>query len=319
MDLSIIIINWNSSDYVRECLKSIYDQTKNLDYEVLVVDNASFDGCASILEEEFPGVIFIQSKENIGFGKANNLGFQHSEGRNILFLNPDTKIIGTAINTMFSYLETLPDSGAVGCQLLNSDRSIQTSCIQVFPTILNQILDIDYLKIKFPKLKFFGFNPLLANNGIPKEVEAVSGACLMIKREIFEKIDKFTPDYFMYTEDIDLCFKVHKAGFRVYYLSSAQVTHYGGGSSKKHVYDVGIVLMRESICKFFRMRRGKLNAVGYRFSMSIASIIRLILIGILFLWSFSPDDRLRLRYAYKKWKNILRWSLGFERWASDLK
>ena len=176
IDLSIIIVNWNSSDYVRACLRSIYNETRGLDFEIIVVDNASFDGCESILKEEFPGVIFIQSKENIGFGKANNLGFQHSSGRNLLFLNPDTEIVGHALNTMVRHLDALPAAGAAGCQLLNADRSIQTSCIQVFPTIINQLLDIDYLKIKFPNIKFFGmtlkyrirFQPVISTEALIK-------------------------------------------------------------------------------------------------------------------------------------------------------
>lgn len=318
MDLSIIIINWNSSEYLRECLKSVYNETKNLDFEIIVVDNASSDGCECILEKEFPSTIFVQSKENIGFGKANNLGFQHSAGRNLLFLNPDTKIIGPAIYKMYNYMETIPDAGAAGCKLLNSDESIQTSSIQVFPTILNQILDVKCLQVRFPNLKFWGIDPLFSENSIPKEVEAVSGACLMIKRHVFEKIEKFTTDYFMYTEDIDLCYKIHNAGYKVYHIGEAQVVHYGGGSSRKHKNALGVVLMRESIFKFFQMRKGKLSAILYRFSLSITSIIRLSLIGILISLPVTHDDKFKFRFALNKWKNILRWSLGFERWASEL-
>ena len=319
MDLSIIIVNWNSKEYLKRCLNSIYSQSIRLIYEIIVVDNASFDGCDRILKDEFPDVIFIQIKKNIGFGKANNLGFQHTSGRNLLFLNPDTEILGPAIYTMYHYLEKIPDAGAAGCTLLNSDQSIQTSCVQTFPTILNQILDIEYLKVLFPNLRFWGINPLLSYNGIPQKVEVVSGACLMVKRDIFEKIDKFTTDYFMYTEDIDLCYKVQNAGYIVYYISDAQVVHYGGGSSKKHENDVGVVLMRESIFKFFRIRKGELSAKCYRLSMSIASIIRLMMLGILLLLPFKEAHRIKFYHTFSKWKKILRWSVGLERWASNLK
>lgn len=300
-------------------MNSIYRQPIQLIYEIIVVDNGSFDGCDRILRNEFPGVIFVQIKKNIGFGKANNVGFQHSSGRNLLFLNPDTEIIGSALYTMYHYLEQMPDAGVAGCTLLNSDQSIQRCCVLKFPTILNQILDIEYLKVKFPYLKYWGINPLLSNKGIPKEVEVVSGACLMVKRNLFEKIDKFTPEYFMYAEEIDICYKVKKAGYKVYYISVAQVVHYGGGSSKKHDNDLGVVLMRESIFKFFKMRKGKLSATCYRFSMLIASIIRLIMIGALLSLPFKGAQRMRFRSTLTKWKKILRWSVGFDRWASELK
>ncbi len=289
-----------------------------MNFEVIVVDNASFDGCDLILEKEFPGVIFIQSKENIGFAKANNLGFKHSSGRNILFLNPDTKMIGACLSVLCNNLDSIPDAGAVGGKLLNEDLSIQSSCIQAFPTVLNQILAIEYLKARLPILKFGGINPLFFNKGMPEEVEAVSGACLMIKRNLFEKIAEFSTDYFMYAEDVDLCYKVQNAGYKVYYVSDAQVMHYGGGSSKKHESDIGIVLLRESIFKFFQLRKGKLHAIFYRSSMLVVSLARLSLISIVISLPFRNDNKPKFHYIFSKWKKILRWSLGFEGWAAEL-
>lgn len=287
----------------------------HLIYEIIVVDNASFDGSDRLLRDEFPAVIFVQLKENIGFGKANNLGFRHSSGKNLLFLNPDTVMLGQAICTMYYHLKEIPYAGAVGCTLLNSDHSIQRSCVQKFPTIPNQILDIDYLKAQLPCWKFWGINPLLSYNGSPREVEAVSGACLMVKRHIFEEIEKFTSEYFMYAEDIDLCYKINSAGYKVYYISDAKVVHHGGGSSEKREDNGGVVLMRESIFQFFKMRKGKFRAAGYRFSMLIAAVMRMTIIGALLLLPFNDVQRRRFRSAFTKWRNILRWSIGFERWA----
>ena len=286
-------------------------------FEVLVVDNASFDGCDQILKEEYPSAIFIQSKENIGFAKANNLGFKHSSGRNLLFLNPDTKIVGPAINTLFNNLEKIVDAGSVGGKLLNSDLSIQTSCVQPFPTVLNQALDIDILKLRFPKLKLWGIQALFFNNGTPTVVDAISGACIMIKREIFERIGLFNTNYFMYAEDIDLCYKVWQAGYKTYFINDAQIIHHGGGSTAKHhINYLNSVLKRESIFRFLQTNKGQLTAQLYRASTIFISLTRMMLIALLIISIYSKDDRVNsLHDTFNKWKKIMRWSLGLERWA----
>ena len=276
MDLSIIIINWNSAEFLKKCLQSIYSNTSPLDFEVIVVDNASYDGCSALLEKEFSKVKLVQSTENIGFARANNLGFKYSSGRNLLFLNTDTEIIGSAINTMFSYLESIPDAGAAGCKLLNSDLSIQTSCIQPFPTILNQVLDARFLKLRFPKLKLWGIKPLFFSNGKPVGVDVISGACLMVKRTVFDKIGMFNTDYFMYSEDVDLCYKIKQIRYKPYYISKAEVIHHGAGSSsKKRHSQFSTILMKESKLIFFKKTRGKIYAYIYRSITSIASSYRL--------------------------------------------
>jgi hypothetical protein len=318
MDLSIIIVNWNSADYVRKCLLSIYSQTKGLDFEVIVIDNASHDRCEGIIRNEFPQTKFIQSKENIGFARANNLGAQHSSGRNLLFLNPDTEIIGSAVNVMFSYLESMPDAGAVGCKLLNSDLSIQTSCIQPFPTILNQILDVEYLKLRFPKFKFWGIKPLFFSNSKPEKVDVISGACIMVKRGIFEKVGLFSTDYFMYSEDVDLCYKIQNAGHKIYYINEAEVVHHGGGSTRAKREDYfAAVLMRESIFRFIKKTRGRTNALIYKLTMLTVSLGRLMLIAALMPLAVLAGKYDALAFPFNKWKKVLSWSMGFERWARE--
>jgi hypothetical protein len=318
MDISIIIVNWNSVDYLREALLSIKKERQNIELEVVVVDNASHDGCADMLDTEFPEVIFVQSKNNKGFAGANNLGFQHSSGNALLFLNPDTEIIGPAISTMYTSLCLLDAAGAVGCRLLNSDLSLQTSCIQAFPAILNQIFNIEYLRLLFPKAKFWGLRPLFVDSGCPEPVDVISGACLMIKRDVFEKVHLFSTDYFMYSEDVDLCYKINKAGYRAYYTNEARVIHHGGGSSsQKGENHFGTVLMNESRFKFFLKTRGKTYAWLYKFSMALASLGRLSALLLLSPLIFTSKKSI-ISHATKKWQKILRWSLGLEKWCKDL-
>ena len=208
MDLSIIIVNWNSVEFLKKCLASVKAGTKGLDYEIIVIDSASFDGCGEMLQKLYSDVVFIQSQDNVGFAQANNVAFEKSCGRNILFLNPDTEVDDSAINTIYNYLEKLPNAGALGCKLLNTDRTIQTSCIQSFPTILNQMLDSECLRARMPESSLWGNAALFSHSQEPSLVDAISGACIMMGRNVFEQIGKFSQDYFMYTEDVDLCYKV---------------------------------------------------------------------------------------------------------------
>ena len=142
MDLSIVIVNWNSVDFLCKCLTSVYANSKGTSFEVIVIDNASFDGCEEMIQNEFSLVRFIQSQKNLGFARANNLASEQATGKVLLFLNPDTEVIGPALQCMVDLLESAPDAGLVGPKLLNTDLSVQMSCIQSFPSILNLALDI---------------------------------------------------------------------------------------------------------------------------------------------------------------------------------
>lgn len=317
MDLSIIIVNWNSAAYIRKCLASIYANTKDLAFEVFIVDNASFDECGEIVKVEFPYVKFIQTKENLGFARANNLGFSQSTGRNLLFLNPDTEVLGRAIHDLLLSLDSIPDVGIVGPKLLNSDGSVQTSCIQPFPTILNQVADIERLRLLSPRLKLWGMRPLLeSDRGTPVGVEAVSGACQMITREIFVTVGLFSTDYFMYMEDLDLCYKVQKVGKKVCYLGSATIVHHGGQSAKKRGgMDFSGPMMKESMLRFLRKTRGPFYAGLYRLSVLLVSVLRVAVLAVVLPIPSTRLDRASLEHSLNKWYKVLRWSVGLEAWT----
>jgi GT2 family glycosyltransferase len=317
LDLSIIIINWNSAAFVRKCLQSIYSGTKGYVFEVIIVDNASFDECGEMVRKEFPATRFIGSTLNLGFAKANNLGAGAATGRNLLFLNPDTEVIGDSLLRMVSFLDARADAGVVGCRLLNTDRSLQTSCVQAFPSILNQALDSEYLRRAFPHLRLWGMQALLSDDK-PAEVEVTSGACLMIKSDVFQVVERFTSNYFMYAEDADLCFKVKKAGWKNYYLSSASVVHHGGRSSgRTPESNFASVMMRESLMEFMRLRRGSLYAAAYQLSTVVIAVLRLLLLTIVFPFTLGGHNRKSLRPAFAKWLKVLRWGLRMEGWSKQ--
>jgi N-acetylglucosaminyl-diphospho-decaprenol L-rhamnosyltransferase len=309
-ELSIIVVNWNSAEFVRRCVESIRVPTSDLACEIIVVDNASFDDCEKLLQKHAPDVKYIQFDKNLGFAKANNRAFQASCGASVLFLNPDTEIIGSAIGLLYRALQNLPMAGAVGARLLNGDGTLQTSCIQALPTILNQTLDSEFLRRKWPGSRLWGTKPFLHGDSRAAEVEGISGACLMIKRDLFNQIGGFSEDYFMYAEDMDLCFKIRKTGYKNYYVPEASVIHFGGGSSKQAPSNFSIVMMRESIWRYFRNTRGDLYGISYRLSMLLSALCRLVLLSISFFVQRFCQRRQSSGAAFRKWWTILRWSLS---------
>ncbi len=314
--LSIIIVNWNSVELLRPCLASILANTKDPRPEIIVVDNASFDGSREMVESEFAGVRFIQSPSNGGFASANNLGFQYSSANNILFLNPDTEITGSAIETLLACLEDNADAGIAGPKLLNSDGSVQTSCIRSFPTLLNESLDSEFLQTRFPRSGLWGMRALFDETSRVTPVEAISGACLMIRRKIFENVGMFSTSFFMYAEDMDLCFKVARAGWKTCFVKDAVIVHHGGQSTVSTGYkSFGDVVMKQSRMEFFRQHKGEIYAVAFRLMMVLSAVARLVLLALPTL--LVPTHR-GFRQSSLKWISILRWSLGRESWVLEL-
>jgi GT2 family glycosyltransferase len=315
-ELSIIIVNWNSKDFVRKCVQSILANTRDAAFEIIVVDGASYDGCGEMLAREFPEVQFIQSDKNVGFARANNLGFEQSSGNCLLFLNPDTEVVGPAISILRTALLELEQAGIVGAKLLNTDGSVQTSCIQAFPTILNQLLDAEVLRRAFPRHSFWGMSPLFSADDKPAAVQVLSGACLMMRREAFASVAKFSEDYFLYAEDLDLCYKVNRAGLRNYYVPAASVIHHGGGSSKPDQSTFSAVMMRESVYRFLTKVRGKWYSAGFRFSLGLGALGRLALLLLLFPFRMIRGEVAGARDSFRKWTAILKWALGLQPWIA---
>lgn len=317
MDLSIIIVNWNSKEYVRKCLDSIRAGTRNLDYEIIVIDSGSFDGCAEMIREEYPQVRFFQSQENLGFAKSNNLAFQTAAGEFVLFLNPDTEIVGPAINVLHSALKSLPNAGAVGGKLLNTDGTVQTSCIQAFPTILNQILNAEILRRLTPRAGIWDMKALFDSAGNASEVDMISGACLMIRQTVFRKIGQFNTEYFMYVEDLDLCYRLRKLGFANYYIGEAVIVHHGGGSSQQARSNFASVMMVQSISQFLEKSRGGVYSGCYRLAQCGAAVIRIALLLVLSPVLLVRTGTSAWRTSCSKWLAILNWGLGLSRWPGQ--
>jgi GT2 family glycosyltransferase len=317
VELSIVIVNWNSKDYVRACLDSIVASRPGMSFEVIVVDSGSFDGCGDMLARHHPRVTFKQCVKNIGFGQASNLGVEMARGSTVLLLNPDTAIVGNGLSVLLAQLKSLPRAGIVGCRLSNADGSLQTSCVQPYPTILNQILDARALHLLFPGSRLCTTAASYEQLQRPSAVEVIVGACMMIRRNVFLQVGGFSADYFMYAEDVDLCHKLCAAGYINYYVPDVSVLHHGGGTTRRAESRFSTVMKRESIARYMSKTSGDLYAAGYRAASGCAAVLRILML-CLFLPAALAKHRVMLwRAALGKWTCVLRWSLGMERWAQN--
>lgn len=309
-DVSIIYVNWNSLDYLCESIKSVYEHTNN-GFEIVVVDNASPEGGVQSLRDEFPDVRIIESETNIGFAGANNLGFRHSIAEYVLFLNPDTQLISPSIDLMLSHIKELPDAGILGCKLLNTDRSVQLSSIQTYPTILNQAVDAEYLRLRWPECPLWRIGPLFSDDVTLMRVDVIPGACMLLRRAVFEQVGMFSEDYFMYAEDLDLNYKVRAAGFANYYSGDTAIIHHGGRSSARQKVSQWATIMKyRAMLKLFRKTHGEVYAAGYRVVMGIIAVLRLTLLTLVSMLGRFVSDAESLRFSIDKWKAVLRWAIG---------
>lgn len=307
MELSIIFVNWNSVDYLRECIASIYENTGATIFEIIVVDNASPQPGVESLQNQFPEIVIIKSEKNVGFAGANNIGFKRSHGEYVLFLNPDTKLVGSTIDTMVSHIKLLPNVGVVGCKMLNTDLSVQITSIQKFPKILNQVFSAEYLQLRWPHCPLWEIAPLFSDNVKVIKVEVIPGACMLLRRSVFQEVGMFSEEYFMYGEDLDLNYKLKRAGYSNYYVGEAAIIHHGGGSSRQKVSHWSTIMQCRAMTRYYRKTRGPLYASVYWTSMGCAAAVRLMLLKAMYIFS---NDKEPILYAIEKWRTVLLWAVG---------
>ena len=221
IDLCTIIVTWNSADQILDCLESVFLHTERLSVETWVVDNASHDDTAALVEQHFPQVTLLVNDRNIGFAAANNQAIEMASGRNFLLLNPDTIVQQHALQTMVDYLDGQPHVGAIGSRLVRPDGQVQKSCFR-YTSLLSILYGYIFGGVYVPKD--------LQN---PTRVQSLAGAALMAKRQVVAKVGLLDTAYFMYGEDNDWCYRIHQAGWEIHYLPTAQIVHLGGQSAHR--------------------------------------------------------------------------------------
>jgi len=248
--VSVIVVNHNTRDLLRDCLRSVLENAAGLEVRVVVVDNASSDGSPAMVRQEFPEVLLIESASNLGFSKANNAGLRALSAPYALLLNSDARLFPGALRAMVAFMEARPDAGIVGPRLLHEDGSLQLSC-GIPPTPWTEVCNKLLLHIPFPFFKMGDWS-----HDRVREVGWVTGACLLARRAALDRIGPLDEGMFMYYEDLDLCLRARQAGWKVCYLPDAQAVHLGGATSRGAFSPMLIASGRSSFY-FFRKHYGE--------------------------------------------------------------
>jgi GT2 family glycosyltransferase len=301
MDLSIIIVNWNTKEFLLPCIRLALEKEQGISTEIIVVDNGSQDRSASEVKKAFAFVHLIENERNLGFAKAVNQGLQKASGRYLVLLNPDTQVKNGAIDRLMSFMDARPDAGIAGAQLLNADGSRQNS-IANFPSLATELLNKRLLRWLFPE-KFPGKE---RNYPGPIEVDSVIGACIMVRRDAIEQVGLLDEDYFLFLEETDWCFRMKKAGWKVYYVPHAEVYHFQGKSAEQDKKRAKVEYYR-SRYHFFNKNRGR----GPWLILVIALVVRLgiesIFTAVACIFTLGMAERWRRKlpiYAYLLWWHL---------------
>jgi len=274
VDVSVIVVTWNVRAWLEPCLETVFAEIRraSLDAEVLVVDNASTDGTGSMVESRFPEARLIENDENLGFAAANNIGITQSSGRLVLLLNPDTELEAGALAALVRHVEEHPDVAAVGARLVGSDHEPQSSVTR-FPTVPREFAGLFHLGAVATTTDY----PLSRwSTAEPRTVDVIQGCCMLLRRDVLDQIGFLDEDYFLYSEEVDLCHRIHLAGWRTTWLPTSVVVHHGGQSTKQMPRTMFLELYRSKVL-YFRKRHGRAQALAYKAVLLAASLARVAL------------------------------------------
>lgn len=288
VDLSIVIVSWNVRDLLAACLRSIASgpvdivppggkpRGERLHVEVIVVDAASEDGTTALLAERFPWAQVIETGENVGFSRGNNIGIAAAQGRYVMLLNPDTEIVQDALPRIAAYMDRNPRVGVVGPQLLESDRVTVQSSRRRFPTLTTAFFESTWLQPNAPSRILDRYYMRDVPDDETQKVDWVMGAALVTRRSVLEQAGGLDEGFFMYSEELDWCRRAHDAGWEAAYLPTAQVVHHGGKSSEQ-VMAQRHIHFQSSKVRYFRKHHGWLSAFILRFFLLANYAFQLLL------------------------------------------
>lgn len=272
VDLSVIIVNRDVREYLRGCLGSLAAYTRDITYEVFVVDNASSDGSAGMVRREFPSISVIANGQNRGYAAANNQALVLARGRYILFLNPDTEVRGNALGEMTRYMDGRSGTDGIGPKLLHSDGSLQESC-RHFPSVFTDLMEATYLDWLFPRNPFCNYYRMaLRMPDTVRTIDVPYGACLLVRRDSMERVGPMDDGFFMYYDEIDLCYRMRRRGMRIEYVPHIEVIHHGNKSSDKAYADCS-AWKRSSKVRYFGKHYGAWGLAGLLCNTGIRFVI----------------------------------------------
>ena len=258
IDISICIVSYRARNYLYDCLRSIDETIDSLSCEIIVVDNHSEDGTVEMLRNEFPNVYLLVNDHNTGYTRPNNQAMRVSQGKYILLINPDTLVKPNAIVELVNFLDAHPEAGIVGPKVLNRDGTLQKQCRRSEARPWDAICYFSGLSRLFPKDKrFAGYLMTYLSEDTAHEAEAVSGSCMMIRREVIDQIGYQDENFFAYQEDTDYCRRARLAGWKVFYNPSAQIIHFGGEGGSRIHHTRSIIEWHRSYYLYYRKHFAK--------------------------------------------------------------
>jgi GT2 family glycosyltransferase len=313
IDLTIVIVNWNGGDLLRDCLSSIAVARQHLQIQVIVVDNASRDGSREMAESGFPQFEVLNSGGNLGFGKANNLSRTRVQSDLVLFLNPDTVLLENSLVPMVEFMRQHSEVGGLGCRMLYPNGEIQEQGLQYVPTPWTEFLSLLFLSTG-TRRRFRKLLPWLDPNQSAYATK-LYGGCLLCRKAVLDQVGWFDERYFMYVEDVDLCLAILKRGWRLYYLSSADIIHVGGGASKQASNGFSILMKSESFRKFMGKHYGAWGAWFYQLGILAGSSFRFLVLIPLFFLSLILRIGAGTDFpsAFFKYRTLTLWAMGLKK------
>lgn len=307
MDVSIVIVNWNACQITCDCLKSVYGQTGNINFEVIVVDNASTDGSAEMVKRNFPRVTLVENSENLGFARANNIGIRTSKGRYACLVNSDVIMLEDCIKNLMSFMDKHPTIGMAGPRILNPDRTLQPSC-RHFPTIWNNLCPALGLNRIFPKSAFFsGWIMNYWNHDSVRSVDALSGCFWMVRRKALNEVGLLDEDFFIYGEDLDWCKRFHKADWDVAFSPGAEAVHIGGASSANAPIKFYLEMQKADL-QYWRKHHGRFMAAAYKMIILLRHMLRAIVRALQYM--FCPSGREAALFKLRRSVACIQWILS---------
>jgi GT2 family glycosyltransferase len=303
--LSIVIVNYNTGSLLLDCIKSIYRSQETFDFEIIIVDNASSDSSLIPVKKEYPNIKIITNKENLGFAVAVNQAIKIAVNKFILLLNPDTVIVSGCFGVMIDFLEQNREAGACGPAIFNPDKTRQMSCYH-FPDLLDMVFDKTHLNKLFPKNRLFGrYQMSYWAHDNPRQVDWLTGACLLIRAELFRDVNGFDQRFFMFCEDIDLCLIIKQKGFKCFYLPQAKIIHYKSGSSAV-IKNKPPLVAWESLILFWQKHHNTFSLFCLKIILSLDARLKIAVLnaGLLTLNSLKSKQRVLTEINY--FKQILK-------------
>lgn len=283
IDVSIVIVNYNVKAFLEQCLMAINRAKHDLEIEIFVVDNASVDGSQAMIKRKFRDVVLIENTKNVGFSKANNQALKNVKGTYVLIINPDTLIQEDTLVKLKDFLDRHPKTGAVGCKLINPDGSFQITSRRSLPTPWVAFTKITGLSRLFSRSRIFGkYNLTFLDPDCETEVDVLSGSFMFVRRAVLKDVGLFDEDYFMYGEDIDLCYRIKRKGWKIVYTPTTKAIHYKGESTKKgelsyltHFYSAMLIFTHKHFVGRYSYLLQILLTIGIYSRVAIAYMWRL--------------------------------------------